>query len=138
MKFSKKTQYGLRAMVYLTEAYENKKSICSLKEISENENISFSYLEKILLKLEKQKLINSKRGSMGGYYLNRSPKKITVKDVVYALEGSSNIVNCFYEGEMCPKFKTCKTFTVWDKVQKSLDVVLDSITLISLINKNGK
>ena len=80
MKFSKKTQYGLRAMVYLTEAYKNKKRICSLKEISENENISFSYLEKILLKLEKQGLISSRRGSMGGYYFRSCPDSLSAGD----------------------------------------------------------
>ena len=135
MKFSRKTQYGLRAMVYLAEIYKDKKRFCSLKEIYENENISLSYLENILSRLEKKELICSKKGSMGGYCLNHSPKKITIKDIVYALEGSTNITNCVYGGDKCSKFKTCKAFSVWGKIQKSLDATLDSITLISLIKQ---
>jgi len=137
MKFSKKTQYGLRAMVYLTRAYKDKKRFCSLKEISENEDISFSYLEKILLILEKKKLIRSKKGSTGGYRLNYFPKKITIGDIVRSLE-SSTIIDCLCRGEKCSKIKTCKAFSVWGKVQKALDGTLNSITLFSLIKKNEK
>jgi len=132
MKFSKKTQYGLRAMVHLAKAYKNKKRFCSLKEISEKENISFSYLEKILLRLEKKGLICSKKGATGGYRLNHFPKKITIKDIVYSLEGSTIVIDCIYRKEKCPKIKTCKAFNVWSKVQRSLDDTLDSITLFSL------
>ena len=138
MKFSKKTQYGLRAMVYLAKAYEDKKRFCSLKEISKKEDISFSYLEKILSKLEKKKLICSKKGSAGGYHLNCSPKKITVRDIVYFLEVSPNIVDCTYKGKKCSKTKECEAFEVWNKLQKSLDDTLNSITLFSLIKKNEK
>ena len=134
MKFSKKTQYGLRAMVHLAKAHKDKERFCSLREISKKENISFSYLEKILLRLEKKELICSKKGSAGGYRLNRSPKKMTVKDIVYSLEGSTIIIDCIYKEEKCLNIKTCKAFSVWNKVQKSLDETLDSITLFSLID----
>ena len=137
MKFSKKTQYGLRALVYLSRAYKDKKRFCSLKEVSEKENISFSYLEKILLILEKKGLICSKKGSSGGYRLSCSPKKITVGDIVNSLEGST-IVDCFCREEKCPKTKTCEAFSVWGRVQKSLDKTLGSITLLSLIKNNEK
>ena len=137
MKFSKKTQYGLRAMVYLSRAYKDKKRFCSLKEISEKEDISFSYLEKILLTLEKKKLIQSKKGPTGGYRLNHPLKKITIGDIVRYLEGSS-IDDCIFRGEKCSKIKTCEAFSVWRNVQKSLDETLNSITLFSLINKNEK
>ena len=138
MKFSRKTQYGLRAMVYLARAYKDKKRFCSLKEISEKEDISFSYLEKILLMLEKKGLIRSKKGFAGGYRLDRHSKKITVGDIVHSLESSTNIANCLYNGKKCLKIKTCEAFSVWTKVQKSLDNTLSSITLFSLIKKNEK
>ena len=137
MKFSKKTQYGLRAMVYLSRAYKDKKRFCSLKEISEKEDISFSYLEKILLTLEKKKLIQSKKGPTGGYRLNYPVKKITIGDIVRSLE-SSAIVDCACKGKECSKIKTCKAFGVWRNIQKSLDDKLNSITLFSLIKKHEK
>ena len=125
-------------MVYLARAYKNKERLCSLKEISEKEDISFSYLEKILLRLENKELIFSKKGFKGGYRLNCLPKKITVGDIVYSLESSTNVVDCIHRGRMCSKIKTCESFNVWGKIQKSLDGALNSITLFSLIKKNEK
>ena len=87
MKVSKRTQYGLRAMVYLATAFGKKGKICSLKEISEKENISFDYLEKIISRLEKKGLVRAKRGVRGGYFLGRSPKKIKI--------GDKNLLNIF-------------------------------------------
>ena len=87
--------------------------------------------------LEKKRLIRSKKGSAGGYRLNYFPKKITIGDIVRSLEGST-VVDCFCRGEKCLKIKTCKAFSVWNKVQKALDSTLNSITLSSLIKKNEK
>jgi len=60
MKISKKSQYGLRAMVYLAKNFGKKKRL-SLKEISEKENIPFDFLEKIMSQLEKVKLVLSSK-----------------------------------------------------------------------------
>ena len=66
MKISKRSQYGLRAMVYLASVFKQKKKIRPLKEISQKENISFDYLEKIVAQLEKKGLVGAKRGVGGG------------------------------------------------------------------------
>ena len=88
--------------------------------------------------MEKDGLISSRKGSMGGYRLNHSPQKITVGSIVYSLEGSTNITDCAHNGTKCLKTKTCEVFSIWTKVQKSLDDTLNSITLFSLIKKNEK
>jgi len=135
MKFSKKSQYGLVAMIYLAEAFKDKGRFCSLREISNARNISFSYLEKILLVLEENNLIESKKGVKGGYRLNNHPQEIKIGDIVNALEGTTNIISCI--NGKCSKMDTCKAVDVWKKVQKVLDKTLNSITLNSLI-KNEK
>jgi Rrf2 family transcriptional regulator, cysteine metabolism repressor len=132
MKISKKSQYGLRAMAFLAKKYE-KKEILSLKEISSEEGISFDYLEKILIDLERAGLVKGKRGRGGGYRLSKSPKKVTVGEIIRALEGEINLVNC--KSEKCPKIKKCLTKDVWGKLQKTILSTLDSITLFNLINK---
>lgn len=135
MKFSKKSQYGLKAMFYLAKAYDDEKRFCSLKEISGNEKISFSYLEKILSKLEKGKLLRSKKGFTGGYRLYNHPKNVNVGDIIRCLEGSINVDNCYNHGKRCPKTKTCEAFSVWRKVKRSLEDTLNSMTLLVLIKK---
>ena len=136
MRISKKTQYGLRAMTYLASVF-NKDRICSLREISEKENISFDYLEKIISRLEKNKLLKSKRGIKGGYCLARSPKRIKVGEIIKILEETMAPVKCVSMEKKyhCPRKRVCKTITVWKKVQENLISTLNSITLADLINE---
>lgn len=129
MRVSKKSQYGLRAMVYLAK-HSSESNVCSLKEISKKEKIPFDYLEKIISELSKASLVKAKKGVQGGYFLAKEPKKITAGEIVRVLE-STVPVSCFG----CPIARTCSTKSVWSEVQESLDSTLDSITLEDLIKK---
>ncbi|MFH1657266.1 MAG: Rrf2 family transcriptional regulator [bacterium] len=133
MKFSSKSQYGLRAMAYLADLYEEGKAY-PLKIIAQEEKISFTYLEKIIGELEKEGIVKSKKGMKGGYYLARRPEKITVGEIIRPLEGIMNSVECLNSGR-CSRLKTCRTRGAWKKIYDSLNTTLDSITLIDLIKK---
>jgi len=136
MKISTKSQYGLRAMVYLAKF---KGSYCPLRIISKNEDISFDYLEKIISKLEKASLVKAKKGVQGGYFLAKSPSKIKLGEIIRALEGEVSLVKCIAKKEKyhCPREKKCLTKNFWKKIQDSLNSVLDSLTLADLINPKG-
>lgn len=128
MQISKKTQYGLRAMIFLARKFESQKNY-SLKEISKFEGISFDFLEKILLDLEKNGLISSKKGVYGGYRLARSPKKINAGQIVEVLEKTTIPVDCF----LCGRSKKCASKSVWKKIEKNISQTLKSIKLQDLI-----
>jgi Rrf2 family protein len=132
IKISTKSQYGLRAMVYLAKF---PKQISSIKTISDNEDIPFDYLEKIISKLEKSGLINSKKGVQGGYSLAMDSSKIKIGDIVRALEGDIVLVKCIsnQKGCVCPRDKKCLTKSFWKKIQDSLNNAFDSLTLKDLI-----
>ena len=136
MKISTKTRYGLRAMVYLAKS---KSKVCPLKEISEAEDISFDYLEKIVSKLEKAGFIKAKKGAQGGYFLAYEPKKIRVGEIVRLLEGTMAPVRCIAKEKKeryhCPRRRICSTINIWQRIQDSLNYTLDSITLADLIRK---
>jgi Rrf2 family protein len=121
-------------MVYLAGVFK-KDEVHPLREIAKKEGISFSYLEKILLKLEKTGLIKAKRGVRGGYFLGRPPKKIKVGDIIRALEGDISLVKCVASKKrsLCPREKKCLAKNFWKKIQKSIDLTLNSITLADLI-----
>ena len=133
MKFSTRSQYGLRAMVFLAKS----RKISSLKEISELEGISFNYLEKIVSKLEKAGFLGAKKGAYGGYFLKLSPNKIKIGEIIKALEGEISFVKCIDKKEryVCPREKKCLTKNFWKKVQKNLNSTLNSMTLADLIKK---
>ena len=134
LKVSTKSQYGLRAMVYLARCREK---ICPLKLISEKEGISFDYLEKIISKLEKTGLVKSKKGVQGGYSLGRQASRIKIGEIIRALEGNTPLVKCMAGDKRyrCPLEKKCLTKSFWGKIQKSLNSALNSITLADLINR---
>jgi Rrf2 family protein len=127
MNISKKSQYGLRAMIFLAKNYK-KNELLALKEISKAEVIPFEFLSKIFWQLEKAKLIKSKKGIGGGYVLAKNPQKITVKDIVEILEDTVP-VNC----ALCNKKSKCISKNVWAKVNASINKALKSIKLSNLI-----
>ena len=114
-------------MVYLAE-YSSENEVCSIKEISKKENISFDFLEKIVSELAEAGLVKAKKGAQGGYFLTKAADKITAGRVVRVLE-STVPVSC----AGCQRAKKCLTKNVWEKIQDSLDTTLNSITLKSLI-----
>lgn len=134
LKISTKSQYGLRAMVCLAKS---KKKICPLKEISKKEGVPFSYLEKIISKLEKAGLLKSKKGVQGGYFLARPSNKIKLGDIIKALEGELALVRCIAKTEkcVCSRSKGCLTKAFWKKIQDSLNSTFNSLTLADLIKR---
>lgn len=127
-QITKKAEYGLRAMIILAKNYKAKK-VCSVKFLSEKENISFDFLEKIISCLEKSKLLKGSKGSLGGYLLAKNPNKINVKDIINSLEGTKAMTNCPF----CPRNKKCIAKNAWKKIDNSLSKTLQDITLFQLI-----
>lgn len=133
-QISKKTEYGLRAMIMLAKNFKSPacrqagKKFCSVKIISEKENISFDFLEKIISQLEKSKLVKSSKGVNGGYLLAKSPDKIDVRKIVEALEGSGSVCDC----TECA-CRGCAARGVWKKIDASLSKTLENIKLSQLI-----
>ena len=127
MQISKKSQYGLTAMVYLAKKFAENKPI-TLKEVSRQEAVPFNFLEKIILDLERAGLVRGKKGIGGGYILSKNPNKITAKDIVEILENTT-AVDCSF----CGKSKKCLTKNVWRKIDIAINKTLQSITLKNLI-----
>lgn len=133
MRLSTKGQYGLRAMFYLAQHYGIEEPI-PLKVVAERQNISESYLEQLMAVLRRAGLVNSVRGAQGGYILARHPEKITVGDIVRALEGPIAPIGCVseYEPAECDEADYCISRNVWIKVRDKLAEVLDSISLADM------
>jgi Rrf2 family protein len=85
MQLSKRTQYGLRAIICLADAYE--RGYLQTKELAAREALPTKFLESILSALTRGKFLISKIGATGGYRLSRHPKNILVGDIIARLEG---------------------------------------------------
>lgn len=133
MKLSTKGRYGLKAMFELALHYGE--GPIPLKSIAETQKISEHYLEQLIAVLKKNGLVSSVRGAQGGYMLIDSPRKIKVGDVIRALEGDIAPVDCVTDtsGTKCEREERCVTRLVWEKINNSVNEVIDSITLEDMI-----
>ena len=131
---SKRCKYALKAMVRLARSYNQ--GFLSTSVIAQDENIPKKFLEQILLELKRAKLVNSKQGTAGGYYLLKSPDDISLADIYRIFEGPIALTPCvslnFYEPcDDCLDEATCylrnELIIVREKTRRSMmDATLTS------------
>jgi Rrf2 family cysteine metabolism transcriptional repressor len=141
--FSTKAEYGVRVMVHLArEAGDGAADApvpISLGSIADAEGLPLAYLEHLVRRLRNAELVESRRGAHGGYSLARPPEKISMAEVVEALEGEIAPIECITadadgalvcarEGEA-----PCPTKLLWTRVQGSIVRTLSEMTLADLI-----
>jgi Rrf2 family transcriptional regulator, cysteine metabolism repressor len=142
MMFSTKAEYGVRVMVELARrAGEEGSDPVSLAEIAAHDGLPLAYLEHLVARLRKAGLVDSRRGSRGGYLLARQPGEITMAEVVEALEGSIAPIECISESSdgsiVCSRESSldhvCPTKLLWTRVRLSIVSTLRETTLADLL-----
>jgi Rrf2 family transcriptional regulator, cysteine metabolism repressor len=139
MMFSTKTEYGVRVMVEL--ARRSGEDPVPLAEIASAGDLPLAYLEHLVARLRKAGLVDSRRGSRGGYLLARSPTDITMAEVVEALEGAIAPIECISEGPdgsiVCSRESdpshVCPTKLLWTRVRFAIVRTLQETTLADLV-----
>ncbi|HKA63950.1 MAG TPA: Rrf2 family transcriptional regulator [Methylomirabilota bacterium] len=130
LRFTKRADYGLMAIHFIASHGDD--GAVSAKRIAEEFHIPPERLAKILQRLAKKKLIASHNGPKGGYVLTRPASKITVGQVVRALEGPLSVVSCMTSHDDCPQFARCNLRGPVQKIQAGITRVLDGMTLAEL------
>ncbi|SKC05752.1 transcriptional regulator, BadM/Rrf2 family [Soonwooa buanensis] len=124
---SKRCKYALKAMVRLARNYNQ--GFLSTSVIAQDENIPKKFLEQILLELKRVKLVNSKQGKAGGYYLLKSPDDVSLADIYRIFDGPIALTSCaslnFYEAcDDCVDEAVCylrkELMIVREKTRKSM------------------
>lgn len=128
MKFSTRAGYGLRAVVNLARTFPAKKNV---RDISAEEGIPRKYLEQLFRLLRKNKIVASRKGRSGGYFLLKNPSKIRAGEIIEILEGPIIPMKC-HESE-CDMLCECSSSFVWIKLQRQIKKTLYGIKLSNLI-----
>lgn len=137
MKLSTKGRYGLRALIDLAQ-YSEQEAV-SISSIAQRQNISESYLEQLVAKLKKAGLVKSIRGAQGGYKLARPAASISVGDILRALEGNLEAVECTaHTQEGCDGSDLCVTKYVWQRINESIARTVDEMMLDQLVEESRK
>ena len=145
MMFSTKAEYGVRVMTHLARRNLDQAAEAapiSLTAIAEAEGLPLAYLEHLMARLRRAKLVESRRGAHGGYSLARAAESITMAEVVKALEGDIAPIECITadddgtlvcvrEGEL--DHDPCPTKLLWTRVQGSIVRTLTAMTLADLV-----
>lgn len=138
MKISTKGRYGLRAVIDL--AINPSGEHVALYSIAQRQGISENYLEQIFSTLRKAGLVKSVKGAQGGYILAGHPAEITIGSVLRALEGNLSIIDEDKEadGSDSSILQHCIRDTLWDRINESINDVVDSITIEDIITEYNK
>ena len=117
--------------------FPRKKPI-SLRDISLRQSISLLYLEQIFLKLKKNNLVKSIRGTNGGYILNKDPKEIKLSEIFLALDEKVKTVGCIKESKKGCNGKStkCITHNLWDELELHINTFFENKKLSDLIKIN--
>src|SRR5689334_10326427 len=143
MMFSTKAEYGVRVMVELARRAGD--DPIPLAEIAAHDGLPLAYLEHLVARLRKAGLVESRRGSRGGYMLARPAAEITMAEVVEALEGSIAPIECISEASdgsiVCAREASldhvCPTKLLWTRVRFSIVSTLRDTTLADLLVAPG-
>lgn len=132
---SKKTKYGIKALVYLF--HHQDEGPLAVAQIAEAENIPRKFLETILLTLKKGRILSSKKGKSGGYYFLKAPNELYMSEVLRLLNGPIAMFPCasltFYEKcEDCPDEEACHVNRLMLEIRDSTLNILKNKTLAQL------
>jgi Rrf2 family iron-sulfur cluster assembly transcriptional regulator len=132
MKLTTKGRYAVTAMLDLALRYD--KGAVTLAEIAKRQGISLSYLEQLFAKLRRTGLVDSVRGPGGGYTLAMEPGKISVAEIIVAINESIDATRCGGE-KNCHGDETCLTHQLWEDLSVRIYEFLNGITLGDLVTK---
>lgn len=126
MQITKQADYAARAMAHLARIEPNKRAATS--DIAKAEKIPPSFLAKIISQLSIAGLINTSRGAHGGVMLARPANKISMLNVVEAIDGPISLNDCTLAPEACDLSSDCPMHEIWSSLQKDLVDKLNNST----------
>lgn len=132
MYISSKGRYAIRVLIDLATANTE---YTSLSAISERQNISIKYLEKIMNILVKGKCAKSLMGHNGGYKLTKQPKDYSIYEILSLTGDTPTLAPCQDERQNCTMKNNCTSFGYWNTLQKLINDNLTKITLQDIIDK---
>ncbi len=132
MKFSKATNYALHSLVHL--AMHTSEEAIKVEDLADRQNLSATYLSKILTKLVKGSLIESTPGAKGGYRLIRSPEDCSFLDVIYAIEGYESMLKCTMKHETAGN-NECLIERAMKEVEDHMKEDLHSKTIADIVKQ---
>jgi len=134
MRLPVAAEYAIRGIVHIAK---NDGGPVTVRRIASAELIPRNYLIKIFKSLVAAGLIRPQRGKSGGFSLAADPRTITLRRIVEAVQGPILFNDCLVAPGHCPADAWCPAHPVWQRVQRSVSEILDSVTLAELADQEA-
>ncbi len=135
MKLTTKSRYAINALAELLVYARN--TPVRLKDISEKQNIELNYLEQIFRKLRLAGIVKSTRGRNGGYVYASDPTKISIKQIMDAVEEDLDATNCA-GASSCFEGRQCSSHKLWDDLNHVVENYLSKIFINDLVEPQDR
>lgn len=139
MQITRQADYAVRAVIYLSEIYPSESvrdRRAATSQIAQEKQIPPSFLAKIVSQLSVAGLLQTSRGAKGGVSLAKSPEKISLLEVVEAIDGPILLNECVADPSACAFGDTCQMKPVWCDAQAELVTRLDNTNFSQFVNKS--
>ena len=137
MKFSKRCEYALRALIDLGVAAELGRPVLQLSELAAKEKLPVKFLEQIFIQLKAAGFVKSTRGKLGGYSLAKPARRIKFGPVIRLIEGQLAPISCVsvvaYGRCSCPDEAHCGLRMLMFDVRNAIAKILDRYTLADTV-----
>lgn len=132
LRISKKVEYALMALKFISNSDHK---LVTAREISDNNNIPYDLLSKILQKLKNENILASNQGTNGGYFMTKNPDEIPLFNLMSAIDGDPAIAECLHEtiGKDCCLVDTCSIKSPVMKLQQEVEELLKRKTISDFV-----
>ncbi len=137
MRISSKGRYGLAAMISVAQL-GNTGDFVTVISIAEKLGISKIYLEQVFSLLKRSKLVTSIKGSQGGYQLSKPSDKMTVLEILQAVEISLFEKTDRSVSEEAVEIENSLKALIWDNLDNAIVTTLKKVTLADLVTEAEK
>ena len=128
IRITKLSDYGIVLMTYF--AAQRDGALYNARDLAEATHIQPPFVSKILKALARAGIVDSHRGSKGGYRLSRNAEEISVAEVISALEGPIAITECIDESDaQCGLERLCPIRGNWQRINEAIRSALEEISL---------
>lgn len=134
-RLSKSTDYGIRILAHL--AADARKQTHNAREVAGDLHLPVPMVSKVMKALARAGVLESHRGPGGGFSLAHRPDRLSVADMIAALEGPVALTECQFARSLCQHEGSCSVQEPWGVINRSVRNTLATITLSDLIDPNA-
>jgi FeS assembly SUF system regulator len=135
LRVSKLTDYATEVMTALAAAPAR---VHSAQDLAERVRLEVPTVSKLLKQLAGAELIESFRGVNGGYRLARAPERISIADIVTAMEGPIGMTECSAQAGLCDHESHCGVRVNWQRINQAIAGALENVTLADMLKPAPK